>query len=238
MAMKTTKAVTAMMEKTGWQSGKGLGRDEQGAVEHVRVSQKDGALGIGYTAQVQQVWSVQSVAFADVLARIAATRADTDAAAADGDDGEADDDGDGAEESGAQASGRSGVPAAGKHAVAYAKRRRLKTEGLASGDGKAEILAAASTSARRRPRDDDSDGSSGADGGAPSAPAPAAVAPMTLTSPLLRRLCERVAAHEPRRTIDEAADENPVVVEMPDPKPAKCTASPFLVGRSRAAAEE
>ena len=34
------------MEKMGWSKGKGLGRNEQGELEHIKVSHKDNNKGI------------------------------------------------------------------------------------------------------------------------------------------------------------------------------------------------
>ena len=37
-----------MLERMGWTSGKGLGKDEQGNTEHVAVKHKDDNKGVGF----------------------------------------------------------------------------------------------------------------------------------------------------------------------------------------------
>ena len=203
MSSKQSKSkASAILEKQGWKEGKGLGRDEQGDVSHVKVTQKDGNLGIGYNAQVSQVWSQQSVAFADVLSKFGGKK---DMKAEDNDDDDS-------------------------------------SEDLNSDAGKGEILAHAS-SGRRRQRDEEDDEEEDVnpteqvDDGykskkelkaekarKKSGEEPETVVPSTLSSPLLRRMCERSGKHEPKKR----AENDPVVnITIPDPKPEKAAATPF-----------
>lgn len=127
-----------LMQKAGWEAGKGLGRNEDGIVEHVKTTRKDNVLGIGYEGQVKQTWSAQSVGFADILERM---NSQSPTAQSEDED---------------RASPVSKTPAAGKHGSAYTKRRALKTEALRSEEGKSEVLGAAS-SLRKRNREEDDD---------------------------------------------------------------------------------
>jgi Pin2-interacting protein X1 len=83
-----------MLERSGWREGKGLGKDESGAVTHVRVKKKDDTLALGYVKPVADAppawWSVDPFKAASAAAGgsgggggAAAARSD-DAAAADG----------------------------------------------------------------------------------------------------------------------------------------------------------
>lgn len=61
-----------MLEKFGWTSGKGLGANEQGMVEHVRVKFKDDSGGIGYSKDDQDNnWTEHQESFNELLARLA-----------------------------------------------------------------------------------------------------------------------------------------------------------------------
>lgn len=193
-----------LLKKAGWEEGKGLGRHEDGIVENVKTVRKDNVLGIGYEGQVagQQVWSSQSVGFADILKRI-----NTQSPAPDSGD-----DVDNVEESATPvASPVNKGPSAGKHAAAYNKRRNLKTEALRSDEGKQEVLGAASSSRKRSRNDDDDE-------------------PLedksTLVSPILQRSMVRHVPHEPRPSATTSAS---VVITKPDPRPPKPTDTPFLV---------
>ena len=234
MSSKQSKSkASAILEKSGWTEGKGLGRDEQGDVSHVKVQQKDGNLGIGYNAQVSQVWSQQSVAFADVLSKFGGAKS----MKPESDDDSSDDD-----DEAKKQSAKPKAAAAGKHSVLYDKRRKLKTEGLNCEAGKGEILAHAA-SGRRRQRDEDEDDdeemspTAEVDDGykskkelkaakerKKSGKEPETILPTTLTSPLLRRMCERCGTHEPKKR----GQDDPVVnITIPDPKPPKATVTPF-----------
>ena len=79
-----------MLERSGWREGKGLGKDESGAVTHVRVKKKDDTLALGYVKPVADAppawWSVDPFKAASAAGGgggAAAARSD-DAAAADG----------------------------------------------------------------------------------------------------------------------------------------------------------
>jgi CRISPR/Cas system CSM-associated protein Csm2 small subunit len=231
--MSKKAAAAAILEKSGWKEGKGLGRDEQGDVEHVKVQAKDGVLGIGYNAQVSQVWTQQAVAFADVLGKFSNGGAKKK-------EQESDDDDEDAENENVDKK-IVAKPASGKHSVLYDKRRKLKTEGLNSAAGKSEILAAASSDRRRQRENEGAEEASDDDSGdgykskkelrdekKNKGKEKEIVAPMTLSSPLLRRMTERVGAHEPKK---RGEDDAVVEVKMPDPKPPKCTATPFKYQR-------
>lgn len=191
----------SLMKKQGWTEGKGIGKDGSGAAEHVAVSRKDDVLGIGYQANVSQTWSTQAQGFAGLLGRLNKQATPEPQADADGGGGS---DGEG----GGTAVSAGAV--AGKHGGAYAKRRRLKTEGLTSAEGQAEILGYAAI--RKRPREDDDE----------AAAAAAAATASTLRSESLQRACVRVAAHE-----KGMRGESLVTITKPDPRPAKATATPF-----------
>ncbi|KAK7201433.1 G-patch domain/DExH-box splicing factor binding site [Novymonas esmeraldas] len=211
----------ALLKKSGWTEGSGLGKEQDGVVSHVKVSRKDDVMGLGYQAGVHETWTTQSVGFADVLTRI---RDATAAAISDSDD-------DGAPHSLTSSSPTTaGEPrrvGVSRHYKMYAKRNALKTE-LVHGSGSAatealriEILGGAAT---KRPRDglDDGDRAAGAHrrGRHESA--------STLASPLLSRLMVRCAAEEPKPTADDTTPEERIAITKPHPRPPKCTDTPFL----------
>uniref|UniRef100_A0A7S1L0R8 PinX1-related protein 1 n=1 Tax=Neobodo designis TaxID=312471 RepID=A0A7S1L0R8_NEODS len=191
----------SLMKKQGWSEGQGIGKHGTGQAEAVKVSKKDDVKGIGYSAKVHQTYSAQSVAFEDVISRIATKNTNPDASP------------DEASPSGSPTS--HGVPAfAGKHAVAYQKRRNLKTGALSSADGKAELLGAGKKYRAEREAESDED----------DAEAIAAKNPTTLQSPLLKRLTTRCVALEPKASTTTAT----VTITKPNPKPPKVTDTPFL----------
>lgn len=192
-----------LMKKSGWEEGKGLGKNEDGIVENVKTSRKDNMLGIGYDGQVQQTWSTQSVGFADILSRMNAGSATVN---------DSDDNDDDANEDGSPpaVSPVARGPTGGKHSAAYAKRRNLKTEGLRSDEGKAEILGQASSSKKREREPNEDDTITGDKS--------------TLVSPLLSRLMDRCPAHEPRPSMDCSSK---VVITKPDPRPPRPADTPF-----------
>ena len=60
-----------MLEKMGWTSGKGLGANEQGITEHVRVSYKDDAAGIGFKKEnLDKAWTEHQDGFNDFLQQL------------------------------------------------------------------------------------------------------------------------------------------------------------------------
>ncbi|XP_051170669.1 putative histone-lysine N-methyltransferase 1 [Leptopilina boulardi] len=57
-----------MLEKMGWSSGKGLGAQEQGMTEHVRVKYKDDQAGIGFNKNDEdKQWTQHQESFNDLL---------------------------------------------------------------------------------------------------------------------------------------------------------------------------
>ncbi|XP_043256268.1 probable WRKY transcription factor protein 1 [Colletes gigas] len=64
----STKFGQKMLEKMGWTSGKGLGANEQGMTEHVRVSLKNDAAGIGFKKEnLDKAWTEHQDSFNDFL---------------------------------------------------------------------------------------------------------------------------------------------------------------------------
>ncbi|XP_076659340.1 uncharacterized protein LOC143362758 [Halictus rubicundus] len=60
-----------MLEKMGWTSGKGLGANEQGMTEHVRVSFKNDASGIGYkNDDLDKAWTEHQDGFNSFLQKL------------------------------------------------------------------------------------------------------------------------------------------------------------------------
>jgi Pin2-interacting protein X1 len=188
----------SLMKKQGWSEGQGIGKHGTGVTDAVKVSKKDDAKGIGYSKGVNNIYSAQSMAFEDVIARVAKKNL-----------------AEGSDESGTPAGSPTGTgpAAAGKHAVAYQKRRNLKTGALTSEEGKAELLGAgkrlrAEKEAEESENEDDV----------------RAANPSTLESPILKRLTMRCIALEPKATTTTAT----VTITKPNPKPPKVTDTPFL----------
>jgi Pin2-interacting protein X1 len=182
-----------LMKQQGWEEGRGLGKDQQGNVKAVQVSKKDDMKGLGYSSAVAQTWSKQSVDFSDVLSRISKSNSPAP------------------DESDESSSPTTGAPHAGKHANAFLKRRRLKTEGLTSATGKNELLNKAGQKTVRGESDDTEDSDSDDKS--------------MLTSTILRRLMARAPKLEPKATpLDEAT----IAIVKPKPRPPRCTETPFL----------
>nr|XP_003704274.1 PREDICTED: G patch domain-containing protein 4 isoform X1 [Megachile rotundata] len=60
-----------MLEKMGWSNGKGLGANEQGMTEHVRVSVKNDKSGIGFKRDtVDEAWTEHQDSFNDFLQQL------------------------------------------------------------------------------------------------------------------------------------------------------------------------
>ncbi|OAD56748.1 PIN2/TERF1-interacting telomerase inhibitor 1 [Eufriesea mexicana] len=60
-----------MLEKMGWTSGKGLGANEQGITEHVRVSLKNDMAGIGFKKdKLNEAWTEHQDNFNDILQKL------------------------------------------------------------------------------------------------------------------------------------------------------------------------
>lgn len=189
----------AMLQKSGWTEGEGLGKSLDGVKTHVKVSRKDDVMGIGYQAGVGEVWSAQSVGFADVLDRIKSKT--SKAASSDGDS-----------ESSPPSSPISS-PTGSRYTNMYAKRNKLKTEGLQVGSeaAKSEILGLAGVK-RGRSNDANLEVDTAS----------------SLVSPSLQRLMVRCPTVEPKASAEEDCTVDRVVVKKPTPRPPKCTETPFL----------
>ncbi|CAI5771479.1 TERF1-interacting telomerase inhibitor 1 isoform X1 [Podarcis lilfordi] len=59
-----------MLEKMGWSKGKGLGAQEQGNTEHVKVQLKNNTLGLGATANQEDNWIAHQDDFNQLLAEL------------------------------------------------------------------------------------------------------------------------------------------------------------------------
>ncbi|KAM4836773.1 PIN2/TERF1-interacting telomerase inhibitor 1 [Thomomys bottae] len=59
-----------MLEKMGWSKGKGLGAQEQGATEHIKVQVKNNHLGLGATNNNEDNWIAQQDDFNQLLAEL------------------------------------------------------------------------------------------------------------------------------------------------------------------------
>ena len=64
-----TKLGQKLLEKMGWSKGKGLGRDEQGDLEPVRLKYKNDAEGVGYVAKDDQ-WIAHHEEFNAILGKL------------------------------------------------------------------------------------------------------------------------------------------------------------------------
>ena len=108
----------------------------------------------------------------------------------------------------------------GKHGHAYAKRRKLKTEGLYSEEGKAEILGSAS---RKRKREEEEDADSDEDEESIEQKKQG-----SLQSVLLKRTMELVPKFSfPPASLDDSVSR--VTITKPDPRPPVATETPFNV---------
>ncbi|KAI4872754.1 hypothetical protein NFI96_026983, partial [Prochilodus magdalenae] len=59
-----------MLERMGWSKGKGLGKSEQGATEHIKVKVKNNSLGLGTTASNEDNWIAHQDDFNQLLAEL------------------------------------------------------------------------------------------------------------------------------------------------------------------------
>ncbi|KFP87306.1 PIN2/TERF1-interacting telomerase inhibitor 1, partial [Acanthisitta chloris] len=59
-----------MLEKMGWSKGKGLGAQEQGNPEHIRVKVKNNMLGLGATINHEDNWIAHQDDFNQLLAEL------------------------------------------------------------------------------------------------------------------------------------------------------------------------
>ncbi|XP_055284023.1 PIN2/TERF1-interacting telomerase inhibitor 1 isoform X1 [Moschus berezovskii] len=59
-----------MLEKMGWSKGKGLGAQEQGATDHIKVQVKNNHLGLGATVSNEDNWIAHQDDFNQLLAQL------------------------------------------------------------------------------------------------------------------------------------------------------------------------
>ncbi|XP_064357234.1 PIN2/TERF1-interacting telomerase inhibitor 1-like isoform X2 [Dromaius novaehollandiae] len=59
-----------MLEKMGWSKGKGLGAQEQGNTEHIKVHVKNNMLGLGATINHEDSWIAHQDDFNQLLAEL------------------------------------------------------------------------------------------------------------------------------------------------------------------------
>ncbi|GAA6111036.1 PIN2/TERF1-interacting telomerase inhibitor 1 [Tachysurus ichikawai] len=57
-----------MLERMGWSKGKGLGKSEQGATEHIKVKVKNNSLGLGTAINHEDNWIAHQDDFNQLLA--------------------------------------------------------------------------------------------------------------------------------------------------------------------------
>ncbi|KAG8344550.1 G patch domain [Trypanosoma vivax] len=229
--LKSEKNVgRTLLKRGGWTEGAGLGKEKDGVVAPLTVRRKDDVMGVGYTEGVQETWSVQSVGFEDVLKRIkkaaVVVRDDDDDGDGDGDSAGGADDSCRRELGEEQTAKTVAGPSGGRYVGMYAKRHALKTELLQKRDERSATEILGTTSGRPRKHEREALVSEDAS---------------TLRSPLLKRLMVRVPQHEPRKiaVVEEEADDcdpnekkhntsDQVRVVKPQPRPQKCTGTPFL----------
>ncbi|KAL2740643.1 G patch domain-containing protein 4 isoform X1 [Vespula squamosa] len=63
----TNKFGQRMLEKMGWTTGKGLGINEQGITQHVKVKVKNDTVGIGFKNEQDEAWTEHQKAFDSFL---------------------------------------------------------------------------------------------------------------------------------------------------------------------------
>ncbi|XP_035380570.1 PIN2/TERF1-interacting telomerase inhibitor 1 [Electrophorus electricus] len=59
-----------MLERMGWSKGKGLGKSEQGATEHIKVKVKNNNMGLGTTVYNEDNWIAHQEDFNQLLAEL------------------------------------------------------------------------------------------------------------------------------------------------------------------------
>ncbi|KAK7906865.1 hypothetical protein WMY93_015477 [Mugilogobius chulae] len=59
-----------MLERMGWSKGKGLGRSEQGATDHIKVKVKNDSYGLGANASHEDNWIAHQDDFNELLAQL------------------------------------------------------------------------------------------------------------------------------------------------------------------------
>ena len=74
-----TKLGFKLLQKMGWDEGKGLGKDEDGLTEHVKVQVKEDTRGVGTGMDVSS-WKSNTTRFEDTLVRLQGKRKRADSA--------------------------------------------------------------------------------------------------------------------------------------------------------------
>jgi Pin2-interacting protein X1 len=224
----------ALMKKSGWTEGTGLGKEQDGVVSHVKVTRKDDVMGLGYQAGVQETWTTQSVGFADVLTRIkASTTVVINGSDSDGETSVGSPASPSSSSMSPTTTSESKTIGVSRHYKMYAKRNALKTEllrGADSAEGEAkrrEILGSAASSSAKHHRDDAGGEHDGSHGRSHKHQRSESVV-STLKSPLLSRLMMRNAQEEPKPSSDDVSPEERITITKPHPRPPKCTDTPFL----------
>ncbi|XP_029984970.1 PIN2/TERF1-interacting telomerase inhibitor 1 isoform X2 [Sphaeramia orbicularis] len=59
-----------MLERMGWSKGKGLGKSEQGATDHIKVKLKNNSLGLGANVSHEDNWIAHQDDFNELLAQL------------------------------------------------------------------------------------------------------------------------------------------------------------------------
>ncbi|XP_040920827.1 PIN2/TERF1-interacting telomerase inhibitor 1 isoform X2 [Toxotes jaculatrix] len=59
-----------MLERMGWSKGKGLGKSEQGATDHIKVKVKNDSYGLGANASCEDNWIAHQDDFNELLAQL------------------------------------------------------------------------------------------------------------------------------------------------------------------------
>eukprot|EP00667_Euglena_gracilis_P018316 EG_transcript_19434 len=70
-----------MLQKMGWKEGAGLGKNEQGTQDHIKVKQLPTGAGLGVATKEDLSWTVHKVAFEQILSKLSArssTESDSD----------------------------------------------------------------------------------------------------------------------------------------------------------------
>jgi hypothetical protein len=67
-----------MLERMGWQKGKGLGANEDGKVDHITVKVKNDSTGVGCTKNYADNWIAHQDDFNSLLANLNANHSNSD----------------------------------------------------------------------------------------------------------------------------------------------------------------
>lgn len=73
-----------MLEKMGWSKGKGLGAQEQGSTEHIKVQKKNNTLGLGAASNHEDNWIAHQDDFNQLLAELNSCHGAASTASSDG----------------------------------------------------------------------------------------------------------------------------------------------------------